>query len=293
MKILVLGASGMLGFALHRVLHDSGHVALGTVRSNQPPACSWCRGLEYLTQIEMGDFAAIRAAIARHGIELLINATALKTAGNEQQTMALFQVNSVIPRRLGQLAQERDLRLIHFSTDSVYGGNGAPFQDTDTPQPDDLYGMSKFLGEPEGRHSLTLRVSLVGRAVNGGSNLVDWFLAQTGQVRGYAGAMFSGLPVNEIARVIARQVLPKLDDLHGVFNLSAAPISKFDLLALIGKEWKLYNIELVRDDSIVLDRSLDSRLIGKRIEYTAPPWSQLVHEMRKFYERLEQNGVTE
>ncbi len=289
----MLGASGMLGFALHRLLHDRGHVTLGTVRSNHSPASSWCRGLEYLTQIEMGDLAAIEAAIARHGIELMINATALKTAGNEQQTMALFRVNSVIPRTLGQLAQERNVRLIHFSTDSVYGSTGAPFQDTNIPQPDDLYSMSKLLGEPEGGHSLTLRLSIVGRAVNGGGNLVDWFLGQTGQVRGYAGALFSGLPVNEIARVIARQVLPKLDDLHGVFNLSAAPISKFDLLALIRKEWKLNHIELLRDDSIALDRTLDSRRLGKLIEYTAPAWPQLVHEMRKFYEQLEQNGVTE
>lgn len=110
----MLGASGMRGFALHRLLHDSGHVALGTVRSDHSPASSWCRGLDYITQIEMGDLAAIETAVARHGIELMINATALKTAGKEQQTIALFRVNSVIPRRLGQLAQERNVRLIHF-----------------------------------------------------------------------------------------------------------------------------------------------------------------------------------
>lgn len=293
MKILVLGASGMLGFAIHRVLHDSGHVAFGTVRTHKPPASSWCCGLDYFTQIDMGDFAAVEAVIASHRIEIVINATALKIAGNEQQTMSLFQVNSVIPRRLGQLALERDLRFIHFSTDSVYGSTGAPFKETDFPHPDNLYSMSKLLGEPEGRHSLTLRLSLVGRALNGGRNLVDWFLAQTGQVRGYAGTLFSGLPVNEIARVIARQVLPQLDDLHGIFNLSAAPISKFDFLALIANEWNLKHIDLICDDNIALDRSLDSRMIGKRIEYTAPAWPQLVHEMRKFYEQLEQNGVTE
>ncbi len=291
MKILVLGASGMLGFAIHRVLHDSGLVAFGTVRTSKPPASSWCCGLDYFTQIDISDFAAIESVIARNRIEIVINATALKTAGNEQQTMALFRVNSVIPKRLGQLALERDVRLIHFSTDSVYGSTGAPFKETDIPYPGDLYSMSKLLGEPEGRHSLTLRLSLVGRALNGGSNLVDWFLAQTGQVRGYAGVLFSGLPVSEIARVIAKQVLPQLDDLQGVFNLSAAPISKLDLLALIAKEWNLKHIELVCDDSIALDRSIDSIRIAKRIKYTAPAWPQLVHEMRKFYERFEQNGV--
>jgi dTDP-4-dehydrorhamnose reductase len=249
--------------------------------------------LDYLTQIEAGDFVAVEVATMRHQIELIINATALKAAGSEQQIMELFRVNSVIPRRLGQLAQKLGIRLLHFSTDSVYGSIGGPFRETDIPKPDDLYSMSKLLGEPDGCCSLTLRLSLIGRAVSGGSGLIDWFLAQNGEIGGYTNVLFSGLPVNEVARIIAERLLPNLNELHGVFNLSAASISKFDLLDLVGQELKLKNIKLMRNDSVKMNRSLNSARLSKWIGYAAPAWTQLIHDMCEFYERLERNGAIE
>lgn len=291
MNMIIFGASGMLGFALHRVMHDSGHNAYGVLRSVNAPDSKWCYGLKYITQVDVFDIDSIESIIARNNIEVIINAAALKKGCSEKKIIELLLVNSVFPRRLGLLANKLGVRLIHFSTDSVYGRGGAPYLDSETPKPEDLYSISKFTGEPESQHGLTLRLSIVGRTMNGSDNLVDWLLAQRGKVRGFTEAVFSGLPVNEVANIINEKILPKLNRLYGVYNLSGYSISKFELLELICKEWSLNHIKILRDSSIVLDRSLDSGRLCKLIEYTPKPWVQLMNEMRKFYEQIERNGV--
>ena len=85
--------------------------------------------------------------------------------------------------------------------------------------------------------------------------LTELVLAQEGSVRGYTKAIFSGLPAVEIARVIEEYVLPH-PELHGVYHLSADPISKHDLLSIV-KDVYSKQVEIIPDDSLVIDRSLD------------------------------------
>ena len=106
---------------------------------------------------------------------------------------------------------------------------------TTLPDASDLYGRSKYLGEVDYPHAVTLRTSIIGHELGSAHGLVDWFLAQSGAVcRGFARAIFSGLPTVELARVIRDFVLPR-PDLHGVYHVSAAPISKYDLLTLVAR----------------------------------------------------------
>ena len=123
-------------------------------------------------------------------------------------------------------------RLIHFSTDCVFSGKKGSYLENDVPDAMDLYGRTKLLGEVDYPHAITLRTSLIGHELNGTRSLVNWFLAQEGSVRGYTKAIFSGLPAVEIARVIEKYVLPH-PELHGVYHLSADPISKHDLLSIV------------------------------------------------------------
>ncbi len=291
MKVLVLGAAGMLGFAIHRVLADGGWSVVGTVRGVQPPLSSWCRGLEYLTEVGVDNLTSVEAALLSSQATVVINAIGLKSADNQTQLKDLFLVNAVFPRRLEQLAQRLSVRFIHISTDSVFGLEGAPFHESDVPNPVDLYSISKYLGETGGLNSITLRLSLVGRGLAQGPSLVDWFISQSGQVTGYKKAIFSALPANEIANVISKYILPNLETLSGVYNLSAQPISKFEFLALTRDAWGLTGVDLISDDSVVIDRTLDSSKFKRVTGYAAPQWLQLVQGMQHFYEQLENNGV--
>lgn len=284
MNVLVLGASGMLGFAIHRVLHDSGWNVRGCVRSEAKPESPWCLGLDYATGVKAEDFESVLRAIDASGASVVINAAGvIKQVRDVDDPQLLFRVNAVFPRLLDSAAKSAGFRLVHFSTDCVFSGRLGGYTESDRPDATDLYGMSKFLGEPTGPNTLVLRTSIIGRGLNPNGSLVDWFLAQHGQVRGFRKAVFSGLSVDEIGALLATRILPRIDSLSGLHHLSAGPIDKLTLLELVRIAWRRYELEIVADDSLVIDRSLDSSRLRSAIDYVPPDWPCLIDSMRGFY----------
>jgi dTDP-4-dehydrorhamnose reductase len=108
--------------------------------------------------------------------------------------------------------------------------------------------------------------------------LIDWFLNQTGSIRGYRRAIFSGLPTVELARVIKDFIIPN-PDLSGLYHVSADPISKFDLLSLVSEIYQ-HQVEIVPDDDLVIDRSLNSERFQMDSGFIPPSWIDLVSIMK-------------
>ena len=288
MRVLIIGASGMLGFALHRVLHDAGHEVLGSVRAPQAPQARGCADLRYETGVDVERFEEVRRCVGTHGAEFVVNATGVKSTGAAAgQRRRLFAVNAVFPRKLGALARQLGVRVVQFSSDGVFSGTRGGYLETDPPDAEDDYGLSKLLGEPDEVEALVIRTSLLGRGIVPNDSLVDWFLARREPVRGYRRSIFSGLPVDEIARIFAGHVLPRLDALHGVYHVSAQPISKLDLLQLLKAEWGLA-VAVEPVDGPALDRSLDSARFRRATGYEPAPWPELLARMHAFYERAGQ-----
>lgn len=276
----------MLGFALHRRLHDAGFDVTGSIRSGTTSNAGWTGGLDYARGVRIEDFDTVAGAMDHHRPEVVINATgvrSLESVNGDWST--LLAVNSIFPRQLGQLCSSRGIYFVHFSSDGVFSGASGNYVESSRPDATDAYGVSKYLGEVQTASALVLRISTLGRGVVHNQSLVDWFLAQSDVVRGYRRAVFSGLPVNEIADVLQR-VLKMQTPLTGLCHLAAAPISKFDVLMLLRSAWS-HTAVIEPDDSVVLDRSLDATLLNEKIGYRPPPWSQLIAEMHAFYERLE------
>ena len=152
------------------------------------------------------------------------------------------------------------------------------YAEADISDAEDIYGKSKFLGEVTDSNSVvTLRTSIIGHELNSSFSLVDWFLSQSGSVKGYAKAIFSGLPTVELARVVRDFVIPNTE-LSGLYQVSASPIDKYSLLKLISN---IYNkkIEIIKDESLVIDRSLDSSKFQAATGYSAPSWLDLIDYM--------------
>jgi dTDP-4-dehydrorhamnose reductase len=275
----------MLGFALHRVLHDVGYDVAGTVRTDRNPASAWCAGLRYETGVDVTDFGRLERAIQRRGATVVINATGVNRG--DADVRQLLAINSMFPRRLDAAAVELGVeQFVHFSTDGVFRGTTGGYDESSIPDTIEPYGMSKFLGEPVGTRSLVIRTSLLGRALCGGASLVDWLLRQRGAVRGYRRAIFSGVPVNEVAAALDR-ILRLPAPLTGVHHLSAAPIAKYEVLELVRRAWHLDDVTIVPDDSVVIDRSLDSRRLRDAIGYQPSPWPEMIARMHAFYEALD------
>ena len=283
-KVLVLGATGMLGNAMLRVFAASpDFVALGSARS---PA-----GVRLLpahlqaavhTGIEVENPDALARLLGRVRPQVVINCIGLvKQLAEADDPLAALPINAMLPHRLSRLCALLGARLVHISTDCVFAGSRGGYTEADLPDAQDLYGRSKLLGEVTGdAHAITLRTSIIGHELASAHGLVAWFLAQSGAVRGYAKAVFSGLPTVELAHVVRDHVLPQ-PDLHGLYQISAAPIDKLTLLRLVAAQYGR-KPEIVSDERVVIDRSLDSTRFRQATGYAPPDWPELVRRMHAF-----------
>lgn len=189
----------------------------------------------------------------------------------------LAEINACFPHKLASICKAKNLRLIHLSTDCVYSGRRGQYKETDTPDADEPYGMSKLLGEPE-EPALTIRTSLLGRELRGRVGLLEWFYAQTnGEVRGFRKAVFTGITTLELARV-ADLVISRNPGLTGMWHVASEPINKYTLLQKINREAQL-DIRIEADDQLQCDRSLDGNLFEGRTGYQAPDWDSAIREL--------------
>jgi dTDP-4-dehydrorhamnose reductase len=160
----------------------------------------------------------------------------------------------------------------------VFSGRTGNYVEDDPSDALDLYGRSKFLGETVGEGGLTIRSSIIGHELEGTTGLVEWFLSQQGaRVDGYRRAIFSGFTTHEMARIVSK-VLTEHPELSGTLQVSAERINKYDLLTLIRQAYGL-DIEIVPDDTVQIDRSLDSTRFRRLTGYAPPSWPQMIEEM--------------
>lgn len=282
-RVLVLGASGMLGHAALRLFAQSpGFTVTGSARSQGS-----IRGLEPALQervvcgIDAESADSLAGLLAEVRPQVVINCVGLvKQLAHADDPLAALPINALLPHRLARWCGLAGARLVHVSTDCVFSGARGSYREDDPADAIDLYGRSKHLGEVDYAHAVTLRTSIIGHELGTAHGLVGWFLSQTERVKGYRRAVFSGLPTVELARVIRDHVIPS-PGLRGVFHVSAAPIDKFDLLNLVGRTYG-HDIEIVADDQVVIDRSLDSSRFRAATGWTPAPWPTLIQGMRDF-----------
>jgi dTDP-4-dehydrorhamnose reductase len=283
-KVLVLGAGGMLGNAVFRYFSASeGFEVAGTLRSVRSLS-HFDKALhdQLLTQVDVENFDSLSAAFATTQPDVVINCIGLvKQLATANDPLQAIPINALLPHRLARLTAIAGARLIHLSTDCVFSGSRGGYQITDVPDADDLYGRSKLLGEVvDCPHAITLRTSIIGHELDGNHGLVNWFLSQKGTVRGFTRAIFSGLPTVELARVMRDFVLP-YPELQGLYQVASPAINKHDLLQLLKSAYQK-DIEIVPDAQLVLDRSLDGTKFQQATGYVSPAWTELVATMRQF-----------
>ncbi len=204
----------------------------------------------------------------------------VKQLDGAEDPLSAIPINSLLPHRLARLCDLVGARLIHMSTDCVFDGHNGRYTESDVSNAQDLYGRSKYLGEVDYPHAVTLRTSIIGHELGSQRGLVDWFLSQNQAVKGFTRAIFSGLPTVELARLMRDFVVPN-PGLSGVYHVSAEPIDKYSLLKLLAEVYgKTITIE--PDDKLVIDRSLDSTRFRQATGYQPAAWPELVRQMRRF-----------
>jgi dTDP-4-dehydrorhamnose reductase len=282
-RVLILGASGMLGNAVMRFFAQSANFEVfGSARSQaikQYLLPDIAEKLVFGHDLNNSDHLV--DLFGRTKPDLVINCVGLvKQLDTANDPLQTIPINSLLPHRLACLCEVAGARLVHISTDCIFSGATGMYKEADASDARDLYGRSKYLGEVDYPNAITLRTSIIGHELDGARSLVGWFLAQKGSVNGFKRAIFSGLPTVEIARVIRDHVIP-YPELHGLYHVSAEPINKFDLLTLIAQTYDK-TIDIVPHNQIIIDRSLDSTRFREATGFLPKAWPDLIRSMREF-----------
>ncbi len=282
MKILILGGDGMLGHQLLRTWTGTHDVRV-TLR--QPLAAYARFGLftagNSIDRVEATDQARIEAVVRQQQPDAVVNCIGIvKQRSEAKAAIPSIEINALLPHRLRAWCEASGARLVHISTDCVFSGRAGGYRESDTPDPADLYGRSKLLGEVEHAPGVTLRTSIIGLELSRFTGLVEWFLAQRGIIHGFRRAIYTGLTTRELARVIAH-VLLRQPGLHGVWQVASAPITKYDLLVRLSAMLDRRDIEIEADDVFACDRSLSGDAFTAETGYVAPSWDAMLEELAR------------
>ena len=278
MRILVFGATGMLGHKMWQRLHQHFPDTFATMRSPYADfaRCGLFQRDRIIDQLDVADFHAAVRILDDVRPNVIVNCIAItKRRGESADPLASIELNAALPHRLASWSQARGARLIHFSTDCVFNGQAGNYDESSPTTAEDLYGRTKALGEVDVVGVLTLRTSLIGRELKGRTELLEWLLAQGGRtIHGYRKALYTGVSTLFMSDLVI-EILQQFPGLSGIYQVAAPVISKYELLRLARDAFRL-DVDIQPDDSVVMRRNLNGIRFREATGIAVPHWSKMM-----------------
>ncbi len=274
-RLLVLGGNGLLGHHVWgEALSDSRFEVKATVRENR--LGSLPSGYRpSATAYDVRDEPGFEEIVGTFSPQAVINCAGITKHIQANPEEAIF-VNSLAPHRLARICAGHGSRLVHISTDCVFAGSKGNYSEDDLPDPPDVYGRSKLLGEVSSAPHITLRTSFVGRELDTKYGLLEWFLSQKGEINGYRQAIWSGLGAPALARLLLEVALRP--DLTGLWHVGGESIDKYHLLLKLKETFGKDDVEIKPVDEPMIDRSLDSRRFADT-GLSVPSMAEMIAEL--------------
>lgn len=258
-KILVLGASGMLGDCVIKYLQQQGHVATWFTREDYDP--------------EVDSLCHIHKII--RGYDFVINCMGVIRPTWEDDN-SCFYVNSYIPKMLKKICDFTWAIFIHISTDCVFNGETWPYSIQDLPDEKGTYWLSKYLGEVDG----TIRTSIIGIEKGEPRNLLSWFLDQEYMAKWYTNVYWNGITTLTFAK-ICEFIIYRYLRLEWITQVSSERVSKCELLGTIAQVFD-HPIPIAPTETKFSNKCLVSNA-PKEIEDLICPLEIQLKDLKEFY----------
>ncbi len=287
-RILVIGASGMVGHKIWQLLGNHFSDVVGTVRRaretyiSNPFFAKHATAQNLVDRVDLWNPDSISPILDELRPAIIINCAALTfRRENSESVEDNIRLNALLPHVLARWAEKNQSYLITFSTDCVFSGLKGNYTEDSIPDATDAYGRSKALGEVRSSRTLVLRTSVIGREIDYRTQLVEWFLAQRApKIFGYSRAVFSGVTTLFLSELVLELIRRRNGGaaLNGIYNLASTPISKHDLLQKL-KEYYRVDIEIVPDDQKVVSKDLDGSRFVRETGIVVPSWDEMIAKM--------------
>ena len=241
-----------------------------------------------IEQFEAADFVGVTNVLNRIRPLVIVNCIGITKRKSEASDVAkMFMINARFPHHLARWAAGNGARVIQFSTDCVFDGADGNYSERSVVTAPDLYGQTKYFGELDYDHCLTIRTSMIGREITGHTELLEWFLAQRGKcITGYRNARYSGLTTLAMARLLPR-IVREHPQLCGKYQIAGPTITKYDLLCQLREAFGL-EVKVAPDETFHCDRTLQSDRFVQATGIRIPSWEKMLSELagdQEFYDR--------
>ena len=200
-KVLLLGSAGMAGQALKfELLKESNLIELIDVsRSNKISKPS--------ILLDVTNFDELNKIVCESNFDYIINCIGLLNNVAEKNPEQSILINSYLPRFLEKITIGTKTRISHISTDCVFSGKKGGYIESDFKDGNGIYAQSKALGEINNDKDLTIRTSIIGPDLNSdGIGLFNWVCKQSGEIKGYKNAFWSGVTTIVLAKYIFKKL---------------------------------------------------------------------------------------
>jgi len=282
MKILILGADGMIGHKIAHSLRDDFELILTSRKNISSESIGITNGKMILHNLITDSLDSL---LDNTTPDIIINCAGITTRrGVEDNEINTRLLNSELPHKLDSWANLNSKKLIHFSTDCVFSGNRGNYHDNDFADAEDIYGKSKAVGEVDSPNTLTIRCSMIGRELYNFTELFEWLKKfKNKKIEGYSKVFYSGITTVRMGKII-NQILKKNLNLSGIYNISSTPISKFDLLVKLSNAFNL-NVDVKRNINNKSNKVLISEKFTEITGIYPPNWDDLIPEFKEDCEK--------
>jgi len=277
MKVLILGAGGLIGHKLFQILGQDLDVHAVLHHASAHPLFA---GSNVYSNIDVLEFEQLTQLIGDNQIDVILNCVGITKRNPDINNMELaIATNALFPHQLANWAKAHNKRVLHFSTDCVFDGSLGNYSEDSATTGPDTYGKTKALGEINYPHSLTIRSSFIGRELKAKTELLEWALSCRGKnIRGFDKAFYSGVSTIVMARTV-KQILTEHKALSGLYQLATdTPISKLDLLIQANQSFAL-GMQIETDSSFATMPTLNGAKLKKAMNLNLPDWSVMMEEL--------------
>ena len=276
-RVLLLGAHGMEGHVLNLVLreHDQDFEVMSVARDSGKLSAD--------ISLDVTNFSELTKLIQQSSFDVIINCIGILNKTAEDNPDLAVLINAYLPHFLEAQTKNTSCKVIHISTDCVFSGGKGNYNEKDFKDGKGFYAQSKALGEIENEKDLTIRTSIIGPELkSNGIGLFHWFMNQTGEIKGFEKAIWSGVTTLQLARSIVNML--QQQKLTGLVHLTNnQPISKYDLLLLIQRIFAKSDVVIISDTNYSVDKSIINT--RKDFDPQIPSYEQMLVELRQWMEK--------
>ena len=281
MKVIVLGASGLIGSYMFNELSKK-FETIGTIRKSKTDHenIKLFKSDNIIDKIDILNLDKLINLFQNLKPDVIVNCIGVTKRKITENVLDVIKINSIFPHELAKWGSNNSAKIIHFSTDCVFNGLEGNYNEKSNTNAFDIYGKTKALGEIQYKNSLTIRSSFIGRELFDKIELLEWVISNNGKkIKGFKKTMYSGVSALFLSKLI-KDIIINHSKINGLYQLSYdTPISKYDLLCLIRDCFKL-NLEIIPENNKSHCPTLDSSKLKNKINFDIPSWKDMLTELK-------------